>query len=582
MNEKSSIIQKIDLCIVQISRIGDVLQTIRALQLFFKGPTTLSILFIGRKEFAGPLEFLLKKYCKHIIYLDFKNNLNRTSEKALLKQYVSDFISSINQYEIDKCVNLSFSKTSSYLCSLIKASQKLGLSRDKDDNLSISDPWCQYVYSVVMRGCWNPFNLVDIFISVLESLKLRQEVTMTILPSEPLRISQNTTSVVVHPFASIDKKRWEVSKWAYIINYLLSNIPNIEIIVVGAKSDTIEGEKLFSDDLIQNCFGKVTNKIGQTSLEQLYEVMRCSSMFMGHDSMCGHLAAIANIPCVTISLGSVRSHETAPYGNENFVIAPKVACYPCYPDTLCNGLYCHKTISAWLVASFVSSFFERIIDKCVTYNAIDSFLDRAASVDIASIILYKSGLDKNNKLFLDPLNIIDADAPMLFRLYYHIIWSFVLEDKEINFSIPPISSLVATEIQNYLEGIKYIFELNVFGEQYSQFVLDECSNKRPQLDKIKSYIGKISEIDGMSLGLKEKFSLLSPIVDYYYVNRTNLPGKNMIQLASNSLLNFKEANCTLNILNEFILKTIEDYRSKQNVFDSEINISGKSPHITEL
>ena len=48
-------------CIVQLTRIGDILQTIQAAEEFKTAYPDIKLVFVGRKTFSEPIRFLLEK-----------------------------------------------------------------------------------------------------------------------------------------------------------------------------------------------------------------------------------------------------------------------------------------------------------------------------------------------------------------------------------------------------------------------------------------------------------------------------------------------------------------------------------------
>ena len=97
-------------------------------------------------------------------------------------------------------MNLSFSKSSSYLCSLIDSGTKYGPYYGEKLNLIINDKWSQFLYSNVLRGPLSPFSLVDIYGKILGIKKISRL-------KETNQIRKDI--IVVHPFASLPRKMWK-------------------------------------------------------------------------------------------------------------------------------------------------------------------------------------------------------------------------------------------------------------------------------------------------------------------------------------------------------------------------------------
>jgi len=128
-NPPSSYDSSKTICIVQLNRFGDLLQTYQAAVQVKKYNPNITLKLIARKQFASDLIFLLKKAFDKVIMLDLKSILYKNSIENKLPRCLSQinsFVNSVNDENITVCVNLSYSKTSNWLCGMINASYKLG------------------------------------------------------------------------------------------------------------------------------------------------------------------------------------------------------------------------------------------------------------------------------------------------------------------------------------------------------------------------------------------------------------------------------------------------------------------------
>ena len=131
---------------IQLTRIGDVIQTFMAAKQLKTEKPDLELTLISRKKFATQLEFLLGEVFDHIILLETKDFF---SEKSLVsaRSKVHDFVSDLKKFEFDLVINLSFNKSSSYLTTLISKELKMGLHRNTLGEVAINDKWSQFIYS---------------------------------------------------------------------------------------------------------------------------------------------------------------------------------------------------------------------------------------------------------------------------------------------------------------------------------------------------------------------------------------------------------------------------------------------------
>ncbi|MBF0300997.1 MAG: hypothetical protein HQK51_19975 [Oligoflexia bacterium] len=574
------------IAIIQISRMGDVLQTILATKIFKSSFPNTNFIFIGRIQFAKPFEFILKETFNHIYYVNFPKHYWNLNDLTLdkLKSKLKLFLSSIEEHNIDSVVNLTFSKSSSYLATLISSKHKFGLIRNSSNNLLIGGKWSKFVYSNVMTGDFSPFNLVDVFKNILtETIEEQNSNNSHQLKTNNFFQSISNTNInqykiIVHPFASHSKKFWKSSYWQQLIKMLLEDehLSIYSFVVVGSLNDKKNYLEFnnFLDNYITNTFSnRLINKIGILDMQELSDEINTSSLFLGHDSMGGHLAAIHKVPTITISIGSVRAHETTPYGENNFNLVPKTTCFPCFPDTPCSNYICHLDVSPELIFYFVHALLSlENLESNEIKTLYSYFTQKIPSTYLKTSNIYQSYFSNNGMQTLSLVNTeIDfrTETLNIFKNFYNILWSFLFNDDDITSPIPEIKcKKIFNELKEYLIGLKYVSDVNSFGEKYSLLLLEEFEIATPNIAVIKEYSKKIQEIDKLALDLKFKYPMLSPLIDYYHVCKGNLKGNNIIQMATSSLLNFKEAKYSVNILKEFIEKTLD--RSRKN-FYSENN-----------
>ena len=122
---------------------------------------------------------------------------------------------------------------------------------------------------------------------------------------------------------------------------------------------------------------------------------------------------------------------------------------------------------------------------------------------------------------------------------------------------------------HYINGLQYLFELCNFGQKYSRYILEEVSSKIPRLEKIKEYSNKIDEIDELQKLIKHTYPHLSPIIDYLTVQKGNLNGINIIELAEGSFTLYNEASNLISIIHELLEKTVAEHKIKNKI--SSIN-----------
>jgi len=542
--------EKKTICVLQITRIGDLIQTFQACETLKKTHPEIRLILIARKQFAKPLDFLSKNIFDKVYLIS--SNLFFSNEKDFSLQdakiNLDTFLTKLSEQNISALVNLSFSKTSGFLSSLIPAKNKLGLNYNEFGKPTIIDKWSQYIYSNVMGGSLCGLHLVEIY-KLIFGLK----------PSQPEKRKKNTViyeNIIIHPFSSHNKKNWKVSKWTEIIYRILKDHPNYNITLVGGDKDLDDSFSIINSLTLKDLSSRINNITGKTSIEELSHQLLKADIFVGHDSMVGNLAAYCNIPTLTISLGTVRAYETTPYHSLAYNISPKTACFPCFPDEKCDTFKCHTDIPYQLINSCINQLLNgESISKSFLREKISPF-------QLSSVEILKANFSKNNIFLLEKIDPEDFTLKCIFRVFYRFSWLYFLSSIEESIPLPILNKSTYEGLLNYTKGLQNLYELSEFGKTYSQYILEEISFKTPNIIKIKSLSRKIDEIDRLQILIKNTFPLLSPIVDYFSIEKSNLAGGNIVELTESSYLTFQNNSHVCSMLYELIEQTLSNYMKK--------------------
>lgn len=543
---------KTKIAIVQLTRIGDVIQTFQAAkQLKLDHPGT-SLTLIARRDMAHGLDFLLSEVFDNIFYLDIRDFISHKDSK--LKDClgsISEYIEKINGLELDLLVNLSFNKSSSYLATLINAKNKMGIRRNEVNQLAIHDKWSQYVYSSIMNSTLNPFNLVDIF-----------KYTLGAKTYEPSYVeSPRENKIIVHPFASTRKKRWGTHKWVDLLHKALKDNPGFDLHIVGAKNDEQDALKLVEAPALQEFSHRIHNETGLNSIEQTHALLSRAKLLVCHDSMVSHLAAVTQTPTVVLSLGTVRPAETTPYQHNVLNIAPRRSCFPCQAETACELLPCHKDISHQMAGQIVSAILqEQTLDRSFFEKEVSPFYLNSVSVFAPHF----------SEMGMELIDITEAaqTADDAFKAFYRIIWSFYLRGVDAAYPLPNLSPESASTLYEHQKGCSNLFELYGFGMKYSKSIIEEAKKNEPKVSKIQEYIAKLSEVDQLASLTKGTYPHLKPIIDFFFVNKANASGNNIIEITESNLLSFHEARNLTQIMFDLINKTVGPSLQNSSVKDN--------------
>jgi lipopolysaccharide heptosyltransferase II len=143
-------------------------------------------------------------------------------------------------------------------------------------------------------------------------------------------------------------KRWLPERFAEAA-VAISAQSNAQWILFGTKKDKAIGETI-ATALGDNC----SNRIDQTTLDELIEELRGCRALLTNDTGTMHLAALLGVPVVAI-FGSTEPALTGPLGERHVIIRHHVECSPCFLRECPIDFRCMKTVTVPEVVNAVMS-----------------------------------------------------------------------------------------------------------------------------------------------------------------------------------------------------------------------------------
>lgn len=524
-DEKSDKIQK-TIAIIQTTRIGDILQTTHAVRLLKENHPNIRVLLVARQKFSSPISFILNKYYDKIIEVNHKSAMIGAESSADALSNLKKQLNEINNEKIDVSINLAFSKSSTYLHTLIKSENKVGPYFNLMHERVLQDKWSQYLYSTVMRGDLNPYNLVDLFGNIIGVNK-----KLTHLSNKEFSVEEKS-HVLIHPFSSKQEKQWTSNRWVEVIYQTLKRNTDVKVILCGSKLDQQKAEEIIGSELLSSYRNRIETWIG-LKLNELYARVDQNYLFVGHDSMIGNLLSFKNVKSLTVSVGPVRPHETTPYALDNYNLALRNN-----SDELPYNVT-YQCIEQLLKKNLINT--QELHNNCST-------------ISINKVSLFKSDMLANGDLTIKEQLHKEQDAKEVMRNFYHIAWSSIITEANISMDVPNISNEAKTQLVNHVKGIETLFELAEFGKKYSRYIIEEISKNTPSIDEIKKFSAKLDEVDTLSDMIVGSYPLLAPIIDYAKVAKNNLQGTNLVNLSESAFYAYNEVTLLCSVLYEFYEK----------------------------
>lgn len=157
-----------------------------------------------------------------------------------------------------------------------------------------------------------------------EKKESRKEI-YKLLKSKGLEEAEKSELICISPGARWESKRWPTEFFAEIIEFIKKENLNCKFIITGSKDDTELSDEILS---ILNDTNNVFSVVGETSVIELFELIRMSRMLICNDSGPMHIASILNIP-VFAMFGPTDPEKTGPYGKSQIIFQPKTDCIKC-------------------------------------------------------------------------------------------------------------------------------------------------------------------------------------------------------------------------------------------------------------
>ena len=546
--------------IIQLSETEKIMQTLQAAIELRQSHPEIELRLVCLEVFARPISFKLEEVFTEIIYLDFTQLLGVKDQKDLsdVKLDFKNAIARINSTTIDVAINLSDSKTSSYLMSLINSRYFLGPICNRQNEIIINDTWSQFVYTSKISGPYGAFNLVDLFKKIFGT-----NYNSYIKGHRKLKRKK----IIIAPFASYRKGKWAMGKWSEVLYQTLKTHPDCSIVVIGEDKDRDEANYILHNPILQRFQKNLIDSIGSKNIKKTYNEFKNATLFVGYNSQGGHFASLFNVQTLTIALGTNRPHETTPYGNSNYNIFSRINCFPCMPDYKCDMLPCHQDMSHNVISAVID-----LLLRGKNVN-LDGLKDKVSPTLLDKVDIYRTYLDNNWGMTMK--NTLHEEETILevFRNFYRILWSLILADLDITIPFPKISLKKSHVLKNYLTGLGHVIELNKFGRTYARYIIEETELKTPNIKSIKKYSGRLLEVNQFLTRLLAVYPHLSPLINFYHISNANTPGTTVKEIAESSFITYHEALGASEALKELITSTLKNSDYKDDILPEKKNNS---------
>jgi ADP-heptose:LPS heptosyltransferase len=507
--------------VINFTRMGDIIQTsplIRGLK--EKYPSALISLLVI-KSFSSIARLIPE--VDHVLEWDQEESVEGLLlDKKNLEQVFLDhrnFVDSVRNKHWNLVINVTHSKSSAVLCSMLSADQIHGIHQDSYGNRKLGHNWSKYFFTVTANRDVNDFNLVDIYrqtgdLSASEGsqLSINTNKSGADWAEECLRnfskkkgMPEATRFVMLQLSASKTNRRWPIENFVKSANRIYQEFASI-FVIAGTKSEHNLAEKFMSltPDL------PVLNLCGKTNLEQLAAVCGRMDLLISNDTGTMHVAASQGVNCLCLFFATALPAETAPYCEGAIILQANIECAPCSHHVICPHVMCRDLIRADDVFHAAAQMLNG--ELCNTKKTIESELEWPEGHQIRA---WRSFRDSHGFLDLEPLIKHELHYHQFVSRCYRRLWQYSLsktlselcmkelclgfEDELLQWLsgviIPADLSGLLRELENSGNTLKKLSVLAEKGVRQTKIVEEQLSSAHPNIGLIEAVAREVSQID---------------------------------------------------------------------------------------
>lgn len=347
-----------NICIVAITRLGDMLQASPMLEGFKRENPDSRITVVIDKQFASICSGLPGIDEVYVLDLSMVVRCLHRGGDGIVEAYrsVDTMVKDLKEKNFDYVLNMSSSAYTALMLKMIDAKENRGWMSDDEGFRLIKDPWAMLFAAFVYHSNreYNGLNLVDI-LRCSAGVKEHPNHLMYFPKEEEREKARNLFNelgvhgdgplIAIQAGASQTKRQWPPSSFATLVKILIEN-HGARVIFVGSASE----EWILKDVLKKYSHPRIYSAMGKTNFGELSAILEQVDVLVTGDTGPMHLAVAVGKPVVALFLASALCFETGPYSAGNFVMQPQISCNPCNPNFPCARPDCHGQITPELVA----------------------------------------------------------------------------------------------------------------------------------------------------------------------------------------------------------------------------------------
>lgn len=309
--------------ILQLARLGDILQTLPTLQGLKKRHPGCHITLAVRAKFADAAQ--VSPHVDKVVELPTADVLGpvllngadgRIESQELLAKWIATNFLSDEPY--DQVINLTFTRASSYLTTLIAAKSRLGVRGANSGGHAITDAWSQYFFSQVLNRNRNMLHLNDLFARIANVDEGTWPLEVRDIQSNVMPPADGRTMIGIQLTASESDKTLNIETWQIVCKTILARNPGAVLAFFGSSAD-LPTITAVTKDLTQE---NIRVLAGTMRFHENMPWIRACQWIVSPDTAIVHFASILKTKVIEIAAGAVRPEETGPYGEGHHVLFP--------------------------------------------------------------------------------------------------------------------------------------------------------------------------------------------------------------------------------------------------------------------
>lgn len=425
--------------------------------------------------------------------------------------HIDAFMRLLEADRYDMVVNLTCSKLSAYMVSLMDSRDISGITCAPDGRRVINNPWGTYLFSFLYGDSrrWNRINLVDIFTRLgrvqpdgkpveLSETSRGRNFAEGFVEKEGL---QGKRLVGIQLGASESARCWPLESFARLSDRIQQEA-GVRTVLFGAPK-----ERELAERACAMMRTPPVNAVGETRLDDLFSLLKQCSLLITNDTGTMHFAAAAGAPVLMLNIGPAFFQCTGPYSAGNLSLKPALACSPCRYNLNCLHPVCLESL-----------------DVDAVHTAAMAMLDGdAASLGaIQGVEVHRSGFGKDGYLAWEGLCNVDQRGERLGKRYAEL-WKKLLD------GAPPSGMGEGSGV--FREFAAMMDE----GKTIAEGIMQAARANPLPMERVKELGDAESELEKRMRLMGSHCTEVAPIVDYISLMRENMTAEGLESIAAETL-----------------------------------------------